>query len=316
MAKSFENIWRLVMLHCPLASPFLVRTWVQDAYNKLCDSKRWSHLRAEAEFLLNASKAGTVTVVRGSATVVGVSITFASTDAGRQFKINQGPPYSIESVDTGTNTIVLDRVYGDTSATATGCTVLDAYLTCPEDFGSFIAVIDPSNAWQLHLWVTENELNRWDAARVSSGTPWAVVNRRIATTTANLDRIQYELWPYTQSAKRYPYYYIRRPEELSDSDTFTGPLRNRTDIIMKAALGEAASWPGNGEVKNPYFNLQLAMKIEKEVVGMIEDLACRDEDVYLTWIDYSGINRIPYAPIDSKFMQNHEFSNLQASARF
>lgn len=314
MALTFENVYLQVLQHVPLATPFLARLWVQNTWNQICEFDRWSWLRAEAELLTNIQKSGTVSVTRSSATVTGVTAgLFASTDAGRQFKINQGPPYTIESVNVGANTCVLDRVYGDETDTDPTAYILDAYVTMPEDFGSFIAVIDPANSWRLRFWITEQELNRWDPARTSTGSPWCLVSRRIATATPYAHRPQYELWPYVTTAKRFPYYYFKRPAQLSDDDTFDGPLRNRTDIILEGALAIAAEWPGpSAEKRNPYYDLKLSMFKRNHFNEHLQYLAKVDQELFMTWLDTSDLINLPYAPLDAKFMQNHDFPSWPA----
>lgn len=307
MAKNVEQTWREVNANCPLAPPLLCRSWVQNAYSRICDRLNgWSFQRAEGEFAVAASRSGTVNVTKGSATVTGVGLIFAATDDERQFRIGSGVPYTISSVDVALNTAVLDRVYlGETAAAATGV-ILDAYITTPEDFGSFIVVFDVARSWKLRLNITEAELNQMDPNRWSSGQSYALVSRAPAAS----GRIQYELWPYASNVARYPYYYYRRPEELTDAQYFGGPFRHRTDILVAAALVEAASWPGTSDQRNPYFNLQLAQRKSQELERMLQDIEQKDQDIYLTWLQTVGINQIGFAPMDSAFMQSHDFSYL------
>lgn len=304
MADTFGAAHRLVRLHCPLAPTMLTRYWVSKAYADLCDERAWSWLRAESEFLLNAQKTGTVDVTRGSATVSGGTISYASSDANRQFRISPGPVYTIIAADATSYT--LDRVYGGTTATGASASVLDAYLTVPADFQRFLAVLDLSNNWQLHLWVTEEELNSWDAGRSSTGTSWAVASRRLATAGSLAGRIQFELWPYCTSAKNYPYYYIRRPEELSDDTVFLGPLAADSNILVTKALAECARWPGVEGKRNPYFNLALAKQFDEQSRADSDRLQVLDEEIYMTWLQTTAYSRIPFAPLDSRFLQSHD----------
>lgn len=309
---TFGEVHRMIRLHCPLAPTMLTRFWAQKAYSYVCNLRPWSFLRAESEFLLNAQKTGTVNVTRGSATVSGGTMAYASTDLNRQFRVGLAPIYTIIAADATSYT--LDRVYGNTTATATSATVLDAYLTVPEDFQRFLAVLDVVNNWQLHLWVTEDELNAWDAQRSSTGTPWAVASRRLATAGTLSGRIQYELWPYQTAQKNYPFYYFRRPETLEDDDVFIGPLAQSSDILVSLGLAEAAKWPGIEGKKNSYFNLSLAAQYEKDARGDLDRLQVLDEEIYMTWLETTNMNRFPFAPIDAKFWQNHDVGWAQTWA--
>jgi hypothetical protein len=282
----------------------LTRYWATKAYQDICDKRPWSWLRAESEFLINTQKTGTVNVTRNSATVSGGSMSYASSDADRQFRISPGPVYTIIAADATSYT--LDRVYGGATATAASATVLDAYITVPSDFQRFLAVIDVSNNWQLHLWITEDELNSWDAQRSSSGTAWAVVSRRLATAGALTGRIQYELWPYCTSEKNYPYYYIRRPEDLTDDTAFLGPLAKDSNIMVSMALAQCAKWPGVEGKRNPYFNLALAAQLDKEADQALDRMMVLDEEIYMTWLQTVNYSRIPFAPLDSRYLQNHD----------
>ena len=319
MADTFGQVWRAVKGHCPLASPLLCQYWVQQAYTGVCDKRPWSFLRAENEFLVNASHSGLVNMTRGSAVVTTTGITTGQmvfqttspTDQDRQFRVGTNQPvYTILAVDPVAQQITLDRVYGGTtSATNVGvqATILNAYLTVPSDFQRFLAVLDPANNWQLHLWVTDEEINTWDAQRSSVGTPWAVASRRLQTQGTFAGRIQFELWPFANTNKNYPYYYIRRPETLTDASTFLGPLAVEGNIMVNLALAEAAMWPGFEDRKNPYYDKALAQMKMKQAEDDLNRIEVLDEEIYMTWLEtVSWINRLQFAPIDSRYLQSHD----------
>lgn len=304
MPTTFGEAWKAVRLHAPAADPFLCRYWVQQVYSRLCDRRSWSWLRAEGEFLTEDAKSGTVNVTRQSAHVTGVGLTFAASDVDRQFRVGTAPVYTIQEFISSTE-VVLDRVYGGATASATTGQVIDAYVTCPEDFGQFIAVIDPNRSWRLRLHITEHEINRWDARRAFSGTPFALISRRLGTTDATAGGAQYELWPYTTTAQNYPFYYFVRPAILQDADEFLGVLAKRVDVLVTGALVEAALWPGTVTEKNPYFNPLLAREHAARFELEVSQLEVRDEEVYLTWLETSGIDQLPWAPIDTNYWQSH-----------
>lgn len=308
MADTVEKVWRRVLLHCPLATAFLAKSWVQTTYNRLCGRKQFSWLRGESQFLIDAQKSGTCTATYLSATLQGITLTFAATDVGRQWRNTSGPPYTLIAVDTVLNQATLDEPYGSPTSSSNS-TILDAYLTLPYDFGSFIAVLDPANGWQLRTDRTQDEINLWDAQRISTGTPWCVAARKLATGIAAQEgKVQYELWPYATTIHRYPYYYYKSPQTLLDTDVFQGALRDRTDVILTGALYEASLWPGpSAEKRNPYFSPQISGQMAAKFEEQASAIETRDEEIFMTWWETTNFLRTPFAPIDSAFMRNHDY---------
>jgi hypothetical protein len=285
----------------------LAKFWTETAYRKFCDRRSWSFLRGEGEFLIDDAKTGTCDLTRDSATVSGGTITYAASDAGRVFRGSSNePPYTISAADAASYT--LDRVWGGATEAGAAAQVLDAYVTPPSDFRRFVTVLDTANNWQLHLWVTEEELNTWDAQRSSTGTSWAIVSRRLADITSLSGRVQYELWPYPTAQNNYWYFYQKTPDEsLGDDDELLGPLNTNANLLVTLALAEAAEWPGSEDRRNPYFNLTLARAKRAMAEQEASRLEVLDEEVYSTWLEHvSWINRYHFAPIDSRYLQSHD----------
>jgi hypothetical protein len=284
---------------------------VKQAYNETCRRRPWSWLRAEAELIVNAATSGTCNVTRGSATISGGTLTYPASDVDRQFRVGSSSPvYTIIAVTVGVS-YTLDRVYGAATALATGATVLDAYMTMPADFQRFIAVLDTVNNWQLHIWMTDDELNTWDPQRSATGTPWALASRRLKTqgTASLIGRAQYELWPYTLVDKNYPYFYARQPEALSDDTAFLGVLSTRGDLLLSLALSYAAEWPGTVDQRNLYYNAGLSASKRSQFNDDCDRLEVQDEEMYGTWLESVQLaSRWPYAPFDSRFGQSHDVS--------
>jgi hypothetical protein len=305
MADSFESMYRGLLMHVPDLPPFLAQQFIRNRYRLVCERRPWSGLRAESEFLTNTSKsAGTVAVTRNSSTVTGTSTAFASTDLGRQFMVGgRAPLYTIEEVDVTTQTLTLDRVFGgDTNASAQ-YVVLDAYVTVPSDFQYFDVVYDPAQNWRLRHWVTQQELARLDPARSTTGTPWALVDRSYSSLQG---LPSYELWPYTLTARNYPFYYIKRPADLvNDDDTPIYPIRG--DILVSGALADCARWPGTPERPNVMFSkaIELSREYEKIFEDKLVDMERQDESTYMTWLADADWSSWPYAPVDAAFLQRH-----------
>ena len=76
---------------------------------------------------------------------------------------------------------------------------------------------------------------------------------------------------------------------------------------MDLALSSAAMWPGTEDRRNPYFNLSLADMHKKRADEACNRLEVEDEEIYMTWLEtVSWINRLQFAPIDSRYMQTHD----------
>lgn len=307
MAQTFGDTVRSVRQHCPIAPPMLARSWVQTAANRLGDRRHWSHLRAESELFLAASRSGTATATQGSDIVAPGTLTFSAADVGRQIQFSgKGLPSTI--IAYSAPNVQIDRNWVEATVTAGTAKVVSAYVTMPEDFGTFIAVMDPARDALLYWWATEDELNFRDPGRTESGEVLILASRRLATApAADLGRVQYEAWPYASSASKFPYYYSKRPKEYADADNFEGIFRHRADLILLGALAECAEWPGLEGRRNPYYSLELASRKRRELGEEADRLETRDEEMYLTWLETtSWIHGRSLTMTDSNWLRNHE----------
>lgn len=303
MADTFGDIMRQLKLDCPRVDTGLLRLWVQRGYRKLCDEKNWSFLRKSGDVVFKAARSGICTVTQYSDVVVPGTLTFSSADVGRQFRVGStGIPVNIKEI-SGANAI-LSYPYNDATSTSTA-SVLDAFWTAPEDFGHFVplSVTDPVNGWIIRNNVQEAVLNRLDPMRTNSGDLRLLVSRELSQESG---QIQFEAWPYQTSAHRFPCIYYRRPPTLSDFDTFGGPFRSRSDVVVLAALWWSAMWPGDGEFKNPYFGIEKAQGIRKAIDDELDRLIGKDEDIFLTSIAPQGMDRWRWAPMDSNWAAEHD----------
>lgn len=307
MARTFGDVVRSVRGHCPLAPPLLVWDWVQNGANKIADRRQWSYLRSQGELYLQAAREGTATATQGSDVVTPGTLTFSAADVGRQLQFSAaGLPLTIIAYNAPN--VQVDRAWVEATNTLGTAKVVDAYITMPEDFGSFIAILDPAREDIVAWWITEDELNFRDPGRREVGDPYWIVSRKLASEpAASLGRVQYEAWPYCSSARKFPYFYSKRPKEYADGDYFEGPFRHRADLLTLAGLVEACEWPGTGEQRNPYFNLGLAQRKRDELAAELNQLETRDEEIYMTWLEtVSWIRVRGMVPTGSDWWRNHE----------
>lgn len=178
MLDTFSDIAGKVKLRCPAASIYLCRDWVNNAFRRVAERRRWSWLVRYGQFIAPAAyTTGTVTCTLGSTTVTGAGTAWTTDMAGRQFRIGVGRPiYTIAAVNNATS-LDLDMVWGAPTIAATTYSIYQAYFTPPSDFKSLITVWDPAFNWQLRLNVHQEEINAIDAQRTNTGNSWWVSAR-------------------------------------------------------------------------------------------------------------------------------------------
>jgi hypothetical protein len=309
---TYTSIAGKVLLRCPIAGPLLARDWVVNSFRRIAERRAWSWLVKQGQFTLYPLyNTGTVTCTQGSATIVGAATSFTSAMAGRQFRLTTITPiYTILSVDVGAQTLTLDQTWGSTTVAGSTFEIYTAYATAPADFNYFLTVWDPNFNWQLHIDITQKELNTWDAQRSNRGQAYLVAPRDYYTpagVTVPLPR--FEIWPHVTSAYVLPFLYISRATDLQDSGA-TLPRYIRGDVLLEMALAEAAKWPGPAaDNPNPYFNLKLAQMHDTRSEFLINELERQDEEISIMNVTYDSVSRLPWAPLpmDASFWQKHAF---------
>jgi len=308
---TFNSIVGRVQLHCPAAGLVLARDWVNNAFRRIAERRRWSWLIKQNQFVFPAAyTTGTVTVTNASATVTGSGTAWDSTMIGLQFRLGVATPiYTISDVPDAT-TLTLEQVWGPATASAQTYKIYKAYLTPQTDFQSFISVWDFTQNWQLWLNVDQMLLNTADAQRSNVGNAYVVAWRQWNTTAVGVlgaNQPMYEFWPHVQQAAVYPYLYEARCGELVDGDTL--PRYIRGDVLMEMALSQAARWPGTDTEKNPYYDINLSRSLESRTEKMIEQMEVNDDNTFLQDATYQ-MPRCPWPfggpfPMDAAWLQSH-----------
>jgi len=279
MPTTFGECWRLVRLSIPSATPFLVQSWVQDTYRQLSDRRPWNYLTIQGELAYQAQRTLTCTPVNGSTTVTSAA-QFLAADAGRQFRVGTYPIYTILSVDVTLSIAELSLPYYGMTTGAVTATILDAYGTLPATFEKFSIVTDPINQRLVPWWASQEELALLDPTRqASDSTPRLLIASSPSVYVPTLGQINYEYWPKPSAAGALQYYGINRPVLTGDDTVLPGLLGDRPDILRTGALAKAAAWPGTQDLKNPYFNLNLAMQLQAQFEALALQLDLRDDDI-------------------------------------
>ncbi len=283
-ATTFGGLVKQFQLEHPSVDYLLCRQWVLDAYKRACTGRRWGFLRAEGQLTNLASREITCTVTLGSQAVTS-SAAFTPTDLGRQFRVGGvGMPYSI-SVYTDTSTVTIDRAYAGATGSTTA-TILDAYVTLPEDLDSIRSLVNPSVYRPMPWFQSRELLDYWDPNRTASDSSARMhVSHRMSAIAGSTGRMLYEWWPYPTARNVYPLTYYRRPDVIADTDAFVGAFATRAEELLMYARYRAALYPGTAEQKNPGYNPAVARMHMDEWNHTLENLAVVDDDQFLQSIE-------------------------------
>jgi hypothetical protein len=147
-----------------------------------------------------------------------------------------------------------------------------------------------------------------DPQRNFFGQPYLLADRlfNVATAGSADPQPQYEVWPFTTTARTLYFTYIRRGADLiNDNDIPIWPVRS--DAIVAGALADVARWPGVMNNPNPYFTRPDFWKAyELEYEDKMLEIERRDEDVYVSMLqqwpftDYTHV-----APVSANWLQSH-----------
>ena len=300
--SQFEDIWREVRLHSPSVPGELCQHWVRDRFHNVAYYRMWSWNMGMGQFNIPSFyNTGTVTLTADSMVVTGDATTVWDISmVGRQIKAKNFI-FTITDV-TAVNSLTIDRIWPQATIADAPYTILQAYLTVPNDFRMFYTVIDPRNNWRIWTNYTSRDINNYDPARMSTGNPCILAAVFWSSEDFATSRPMYELWPHQTVKSGYPYVYYKAPPDFDETHDL--PYNVHDHMLKKGALADLCKWPGTPEHPNPMFNLNLAMVYEKEWQAELDELERNDQEIYMTTLWYHHTD-MPYAPLDARFYQTH-----------
>jgi hypothetical protein len=257
----------------PGCSPTLCRTWVNRAWRKIRDAKRWSFLVADAAIVCPAAlSAGTASIVQFTNTVV---LNAAASAALLPFTLAASVPqatqlqirftglsapspseiYNIVAVNTtvpAALVLTLDRVVMEVTAAASSYIIYRCYIIPPAtDFLSWVSVTDMVNGYAItgqKLTYTSAYIDARDPQRLALGLAYFLGLYRgnanqttlpmSATTpqvTATYGQPIYELWPGSTQGQTFYCRYRRRGTDFINT-TDVQPPGIPDELIIQMAL--------------------------------------------------------------------------------
>jgi len=230
----------------PKLDVFLAQKLVNRAWNDIQKKRLWSFLIQDSALLCpGIVSAGTADVTQYSDTVTVDAtaaaainlISIATPVTQQQFRLPGFPVYNILTWD-GTNTIVLDRLYAEGSATGVPYNIYQCYYSVPNDlnFRKWLSVYDPINAYPLYLNKSSQDFDRWDPQRQSISMPYFLGYYKRTNGQA-----LYELWPVPTENIGYRCKWLTAYQDfLNDADAL--PATISETMLMERAQFLACEW--------------------------------------------------------------------------
>ncbi len=295
------------------------RAW-KDVQREYMWSFRWLDFSIPTPSMTNA---GTVTLVRGSTTVVAdasavaawLAIPLVTPITGQQFRIGQGTLYNIIAFD-GVNTITLDRAYVDTpSGAGNGYQIYQCYYNAPvKNFIWFETVRDPVTGYSIKTTTTRQEASDTDPQRLQVSWPDSVLPYRINQNPGAFYGFpMYEIWPAPLNGLTYVAEAYLRELDFDNtnpgfSDSVIPPLGE--DVVMELAKQKAYEWCIANPDKVPRGDFRYVHgECKVEYKRLINQYIQLDEA-------FSKRNLIPYAEKQDSFPSDPYISMLANLAVF
>lgn len=309
----YSDLWNELLGHVPSLSPFLAQKFINRAWRDIRQTKQWSFQIAEGFLIVpTVITTGTVTVTQFSTTVTPTASAITALNAAgshpllgeRQFRLAPGSRiYNISGYDGAT--ITLTEEYQESTASAQSYEVFRSYFKPPtSDFIRFISIRDLTTNYHIRLNYTQEELNRLDPQRSTSGDPLYCATYRSDSSNGPL----FELWPTPSSARSYQVLYQKRGTDLS-ATTDELPAVIPDSLVLDRALYYAFRWAEQS--KGTHKELQasdwrfLGAEVNRNYMDQLRKTIREDEDHFLTTIHHAESRSGFLTPIDANYRQNH-----------
>lgn len=242
----------------------------------------------EAVFVVSIdSDAGTFQANMTKTHTSGVTITCGSI-AGRQFRINSNTPFMTVAGVTSATRLLLDANWPYSTLTGQSYEITMVFVSFGQDVKEMLTMVNPDRQYRFQLNCPTAELDAIDPRRAVSQMPYKLAFHGPDPAGAPL----YEMWPRPTSVAAYPYYFVREWTPLvGDNDRL--PMGIRSDVVVKLARAEAASWPGHKRIEGGiYFDLRVAERLIAEAEKEIQYMKNEDDSTAIMQLVYQ-YNRWP-----------------------
>lgn len=301
MAQNFQSYSSEILAHVSEVGIQLSKRFINRALRDIYESRLWSFLTFEGVFVAPPIiTSGKVTSTQYSNTIT-LDATATTALSGlanplitsRQIRVGplNGGVYNIAAFDPIGQTITLDRLYMEKSATGASYQVYRCYYQPCDANGSlitdwltFISMVNPDLGYRIsrsHLRYQKVEIDNMDPLRADQGLSYYVATYKY--DNVNQTPI-YELWPHPTYSSGYVYLGRRRGVQLvNPNDQIPGILSS--DMLVERALYYVSEWAEKNKGRYPQLRASdwrfMQTQHDKSYRDMLRDAQRQDDEIFL-----------------------------------
>lgn len=317
--------------------------YINKALQEVRRARLWSWNIGEGVLVsISAISTGTITSVQGSP--------FIQLDAAAQAAVlpqvlanppltscqfrtgGTGPIYSIQSYDTGTGIITLDKIYGEASSGGNTYSIYKCYYGAPSsdgvtpnnDFLRYLSINNPQQGYTIagrRLYMTGQELDRRDPLRGALGYPYYMASHAptpdptppsalngTAYNSPLYGQMVYEAWPHPTFRIQYKCLYERLHVDMAPTDYI--PAQCADTLVTYKANEYAYRWATTNQGRIPELKgvpwMQMLLEVKRRYDLALVDAKRVDNEVMVNIIKPGMMGMYSLqGPLDSNFMQSH-----------
>lgn len=242
---------------------------VNNAYRRIIDVRNWYGLRKNGQVVVpDAYTTGQATVTANSPIVTGTGTAWDATMIGRQFRAGFTTPiYTIVDLDTPSQTITLNEIWGGPTTGPTGYSIFQNICSLGANIKFCLSMVNQRQGYALAVRVPRVYVDAFDVWRATTGWTFYLVDN-VPDDNGNP---QFELYPAPTTQQAFPYVaYLQPPDMVNDADC---PITwIRSDVIVKSALADALRYRGKA---SKYYDPSVAVQFYKEAlfeIGKMQDM--------------------------------------------
>ena len=208
---------------------------------------------------------------------------------------SNSPFYTVVGLTSATS-LILNIPWAYSNLANYSYEITMVYVSFGQDVKQMLTMVNPDRQFQFDLNTPKAQLDAIDSRRSVTSMSYRAAFHAPDPAGAPL----YEIWPRPTSQASWPYIYAKAWVPLSgDNDIL--PMGIRSDVIIKMARAEAASWAGHKLIQGGvYYDINLATKLSQEAEKQIQEMKLEDDSTAIMQLVYqykswrTGVN----IPID------------------